>query len=226
MNEKNEKIITSSDLARIYDDEKKSKTLTKVGKDFYQLAAQCIQNLRARYQRELTANPDAKDTDKARREFERARKDLEQIVHRRTIKILKQSLDHYLNYDNKLVSTLTEEEKKFLEGIMAVITQFVANAWLWDKAHPQRPVIQPPSQKAVEKSEPEKIQMRDLPLPESGAEAIEPEKKNMVIMFLTESSIALPEQNLFYRKGDIASLPEKIAKVLVKEKKASLIYPM
>ncbi|MCX8173208.1 MAG: hypothetical protein N3F63_01150 [Thermoplasmata archaeon] len=222
----NDNDFTISDLALIYEKEKKSKTLTKVRKDFYQQATQCIQKLRARYQKELATNPDSKMTEMARREFERARKDLENTVHMRTIKILRQSHDHYFNYDNEFLSALTDEEKRFLEGIMAVIAQFVANAWLWDKSLPPQPVQQPAAPKPVEKPEPEKAQMKPLPLPENLGETGEPPKKNLVIMFLTESSLALPEQNLYYRKGDIASLPEKIARVLVKEKKASLVYPM
>ncbi|MEM3395745.1 MAG: hypothetical protein QW620_01560 [Thermoplasmata archaeon] len=222
----NDKDFTITDLALIFEKEKKSKALTKIRKDFYQVATQCIQSMRERYQKELAANPDSRTTEMARRELERARKDLENIVHMRTTKILKQSHDHYFKYDNDFLSALTEEEKRFLEGIMAVIAQFVANAWLWDKSN-QPPHLAPPTTpKPTEKLELEKPQIKPIPMPEKLPEITELEKKNFVIIFLTESSIALPEQNLFYKKGDIASLPEKIAKVLVKEKKATLIYPM
>ncbi|MEM4160535.1 MAG: hypothetical protein QW531_00965 [Thermoplasmata archaeon] len=222
----NEKELTVSELALIYDKEKKSKILTKVRKDFYKASMECIQKLRERYQKELAANPDSKSTEMARREYERARKDLENTVHMRTIKILKQSLDHYLHPDPEFQNSLTEEEKRFLEGIMAVIAQFVANVWLWDKSLQTRPVIQPPPVKAMEITGPASPMMKTLPQPEKLEGIKKSEKKNLVVVFLTESSIALPEKDLFYRKGDIAALPEKIARVLVNGKKASLIYPM
>lgn len=222
----NDKDFTISDLALIYEKEKKSKALTKVRKDFYQISTLCIQKLRERYQKELSNNPDSKMTEMARRELERAKKDLENTVHMRTIKILKQSHDHYFNYDTEFLSALTDEEKKFLEGIMAVITQFVANAWLWDRSAQAQQTLQSPAQKTTEKVELEKPKTRPLPPYVPLQEDNEPRKKSLVIMFLTDSSLALPEQNLFYRKGDIAALPEKIANVLVKEKKVALIYPM
>ncbi|MGB9635700.1 MAG: hypothetical protein ACPL1Y_00400 [Thermoplasmata archaeon] len=225
--------LTISELAVIYEQEKKLKTLTRIRKDFYPAAIMCIQKLKERYLKELANNPDAKTTEMARRELERAKKDLENTVHLRSIKILKRSLEHYFKPDLELIDALTEEEKKFLDGIMAVITQFVANVWLWDKAYQQvaKPAQVPPTQKIPEKLESPKEREVCVPLPTmpavSGHSGLMEEKKNIVVvLFTTEGSIATKERNLYFKNGDIAGLPEKLAKVLIKEKKASPIYPI
>lgn len=212
----NEKEMGIGELALLFENEKKSKTLCKIRKDFYRAAAICIQKLRERYQRELALAPDSKAAEMARRELERAKKDLEEIVHSRARKILKNSLQEYFEPSAEFESALTPEEKKFLEGIKAVITQFVTNTWLWDKSIQQEQI-----QKSTEKVERE--DRKSLPKPEPREEV---SQNLQLIVFTTEGSIALPEQNIFYRKGDIAALGERVAKILIKEKKAQAIYPM
>jgi len=206
------------ELALLFENEKKSKTLCKIRKDFYRAAAICIQKLRERYQRELALAPDSKAAEMARRELERAKKDLEEIVHSRARKILKNSLQEYFEPSLEFESALTPEEKKFLEGIKAVITQFVTNTWLWEKSIQQEQI-----QKSTEKVE--RDERKSLPKPEL-KDGIEVSQNLQLIVFTTEGSIALPEQNIFYRRGDIAALGERVAKILIKEKKAQAIYPM
>jgi hypothetical protein len=39
-------------------------------------------------------------------------------------------------------------------------------------------------------------------------------------------SIAMDSQDLFLSRGDVVTLPEKIARILIKQKKVSRIYPI
>jgi DNA replication initiation complex subunit (GINS family) len=212
--------ITVSELAVIYEAERKSKSLTKIPNNYYRAGAQCIARLKERYLAEFSKNPDSKSTEMAKRELDRAKNDMASTVRLRAVKILKRSIEHYSNYDPEFVALLTNEEKSFLEGIMAAIAHFVVNYWVWDSTSTKEKAVTD-VQKNVETQQPLPQSMSQSPVPQET-----PKRDNVLVMCEENISIAMDSQDLFLSRGDVVTLPEKIARILIKQKKVSRIYPI
>jgi|GEM_PF-3600718 len=220
--------ITVSELAVIYEAERKSKSLTEIPSNYYRAGAQCIARLKERYLAEFSKNPDSKSTEMAKRELDRAKNDMANTVHIRTVKILKRSIEHYSKYDPNFVALLTNEEKSFLEGIMAAIAHFVVNYWVWDSISAKEKAVTD-AQKNVETQQPMPQPVpQTIPqsMPQSSMPQETPKRDNVLVVCEENISLAMDSQDLFLSRGDFVTLPEKIARILIKQKKVSRIYPI
>jgi DNA replication initiation complex subunit (GINS family) len=229
---KQEEEFTFETIAKVYREERKQTTLTKLPIHFYRDLRTYIDKLHQGYLAARTEDSNSPKTVMLEDEFERSQKRANQIYEYRERKIVTLALS-VANGGSPNTSTLTVEERKALDDLVKTLTKNRSEVLQVDEENTCETItskkIEEEVQPARDDSEIEekKISLPQKELPENTIDKkleSEPLHENPVILVLEDiPSFSTEERTLNLKKNDVISLPKRYANILCTNKKAKVI---
>jgi DNA replication initiation complex subunit (GINS family) len=229
---KQDEEFTFETIAKVYREERKQTTLTKLPIHFYSNLKDYIERLHQGYLAARKEDPNSPKAVMLEDEFGRSQKRANQIYEYRERKITTLALS-VANGGNPNVSPLTAEEKIALEGMVETLMKNRSKILLTNEENSCEPatfltneekVI--PTEKEYEIDE-EKISHAQKELTENENDETQeskPHEENPVILVLEDiPSFSTEERALNLKKDDVISLPKRYANILCKNEKARMI---
>ncbi|UCF07727.1 MAG: DNA replication complex GINS family protein [Thermoplasmata archaeon] len=229
---KQDEEFTFETIARVYREERKSTTLTKLPPQFYPNLIEYVEHLRNSYYEARKEDPTSSKTMMLEDEYNRSDKRANQIYEYRERKITALALSA-VNGGDPNISFLSPEEKKAFEEIVSTLSKnrlhilsikeestCEATTFL-----PSEKISSPQeSQEESEKTIPPITEGKSGETHDHGTMTTEHVQDNPVILILEDiPSFETEERTFNLRKDDVVSLPKKYANILCKNEKARVI---
>ncbi|MFQ6106571.1 MAG: hypothetical protein ACE5QF_03140 [Thermoplasmata archaeon] len=183
-------------ITRLYREESSKRSLTPLEPDFFNKLGSYLEGLEARVNEERSKNPHSKAATLLSDEYRKASRKRDQVFRLRSRKIANLAASKASGASVDL-EPLTRQELAMFEGIVTLISEAKAGIYGSEEAKPvvQRPEVAPsqPSQNVVLRI------LEDIP------------------------SFAGVKGNYSLKKEDVASLPRKVAGILIEKGKAQEI---
>ena len=229
---KQEEEFTFETIAKVYREERKQTTLTKLPLHFYSNLKSYIEKLKDGYLSARKEDPNSPKTMMLEDEFERSQKRAIQIYEYRERKLTSLALS-VANGGSPNTSALTSEEKRALEDLVGTLTinrSKVLMAEVEDTCEPET-TLKNEEEVETENDDVDTVQESATPsqniLHEN--ETLDEQKdmfpdENPVILVLEDiPSFSTEERPLNLKKDDVISLPKRYANILCRNQKAKVI---
>ena len=230
---KQDEEFTFETIAKVYREERKQTTLTKLPINFYRNLRDYIDRLHQGYLAARKEDPNSPKTVMLEDEFGRSQKRFNQIYEYRERKIMVLALSAS-NGGSPDTSPLTVEEKTALEDMIETLMKSrssIISANQENSCEPQtflksEEKVTPP-EKDNEIDEPKESKAQEELHENEIAETREgkPHEENPVILVLEDiPSFSTEERALSLKKDDVISLPKRYANILCRKEKARVIH--
>jgi len=230
---KPEEEFTFETIAKVYREERKQTTLTKLPINFYRDLRDYIERLHQGYLAARAEDPNSPKTVMLEDEFGRSQKRANQIYEYRERKLTTLALS-VANGGSPNTSNLTSEEKKALDDMVGTLMRnrneilsakegsscepetFLKNEEEVMYAEDDKEIVEKkvaPAQKELPENEIEEPQ-----------EKIAQEKNPVILVSENIPPFSTEERTLNLKKDDVVSLPKKYANILCRNQKARVIH--
>ena len=228
-----EEEFTFETIAKVYREERKQTTLTKLPIHFYRNLREYIERLHQSYLEARKDDPNSPKTVMLEDEFERSQKRSNQIYEYRERKITALALS-VSNGGNPNTSPLTAEEKKALEDVVETLTTNRSNILSANVENSCEPTTFLKHEEKVTTAEKDneidkqKVSHAQKEFPKNEineTQESKPQEESPVILVLEDiPSFSTEERAFNLKKDDVLSLPKRYANILCKNEKARIIH--